>query len=160
MTSNTTGKREKAARAAAKKTAVAETAVAETAVAETAVAETEAGTGTDSSILGEIEQNLEFLRKSLKGKRGKAREDLKEWIRLMDECREGILARTLTPGGVEELVRKGCRFSGATPANMISATGDPAVWITHNSDQTVQVNALYAMGERLQEEIAGWKTQQ
>ena len=78
----------------------------------------------------------------------------------MDECRDGIMARTLTPGGVEELVRKGCRFSGATPANMISATGDPGVWITHNSDQTVQVNALYAMGERLQEEIAGWETQQ
>ena len=60
MTSNTTGKREKAARAVAKKTVVAET----------EVAETEAGTGTDSSILGEIEQNLEFPPEEPEGQTG------------------------------------------------------------------------------------------
>ena len=79
-----------------------------------------------------------------------------EWLESMRERREKLAGRTLTEDDVKGMIQQGCRLTGAIPANVISSTGMPSVWVTTNQEQSRQVNALHAMGSQLREEITAW----
>ena len=104
-----------------------------------------------------IQEAIRFLQGRRKGLRGNARKDHDEWTQELEECGNKLEDHTLTREDVDTFVRRGRRYTGAKPANVVTSTGMPSVWITIQEHQGSQVRAMYALGDMLREEIEAWE---
>ena len=106
-------------------------------------------------VIAELDAQIRHATGALKGRRGRVRRSLMDWISSLQDARTSVAAGTTTEAQVRALVDQGCRLVGAFPAEQVGNRGLHTVWITTSEDMSNNVAIVQHLGRLLRTQING-----
>ena len=100
-------------------------------------------------VIAELDARIRRATGALKGRRGRARRSLMDWISSLEDARTSVAAGTTSEAQVRALVDRGCRLCGAFPAEQVGNDGERQVWITTGEDMANNVAIVQHLGRLL-----------
>ena len=100
-------------------------------------------------VIAELDDQIRHATGALKGRRGRVRRSLMDWISSLEDARKAVAEGTATEAQVRALVDRGCRLAGAFPADQVGHDGERQVWITTGEDMANNVAIVQHLGRLL-----------
>ena len=100
-------------------------------------------------VIAELDARIRHATGALKGRRGRVRRSLTDWISSLEDASKAVAEGTTTEAQVRALVDRGCRLAGTFPADQVGNRGLHTVWMTTSEDMASNVAIAQHLGRLL-----------